>query len=817
MAEQIVITEKTSQAKDVRSAIGIRYGMVLPAEGHLFDLLEPEDVVPEWKRWSPVLLRPKELYGTRPAKGGNKAAKLKAIREALRTAKRVWLATDCDREGQLIGQEILEHYKYRGEVMRVLFTAQDAQTIRQSFDRAKPNSEYARLYAAAVARRQADQIYNLSLTRTATVILGKGARGVIGVGRVKTPTLAIVCKRELEIRDFVPVTYFEIVATAMVEGGEFKMRHAPQDRILQREAAEAVVSAARNFEGPLGVRVEDKRQRPPKLHDLPSLQKLCASRFGWVAAKTLEIAQELYDGQGKKIITYPRAEVRYLPENLIGDVPQMVAGLQVGKSFSMIPVPAVPVIRKGKNGSFYDKGLEGASHHAVIPNVNTIDILRDVWPRLSGDEKKLFDVIARTYLATVMPDFRYRQTTATLDPGGFPFKATGRQHIDLGWRTAFPEWQPADEKNDDAQMLPQMRNGETAQLRNPAIEDKETRPPPRYNEGTLIEAMQQAWRFVDDQILRERLKEAKGIGTPATRAEIIGGLKRQGFLIVQGKTIVPTETGLSLFGVLQQADPALVDPGVTAQLECLLDDVVVGKQEMVGAIDAVCDVARRIIGKLAEGPRGGLLPLVGFASDGAGGGRPPTAAMKRFADSIARQKGIRPPAGYTKSGSVCRAFLEQHAPRKAEGVDGRTIGDPDARPPSSAQLSSAERISREQGAAIPAEAKISAGAMFGWINKNQGSKPDRYRRKPVAKNSEPTTTKGTVPTKRRGEPKTTATLRDPTRATVPKQQSSAANTPLRIPYGNKEAAQKLGARYVASGWYAPPGVELSVFKSKGWL
>ena len=189
MADQIVITEKTSQAKDVRAAVGSRYGDILPAEGHLFDLLEPEDVVPEWKRWSPILLRPEGLYGTRPADGGNKAAKLKAIREALRTAKRVWLATDCDREGQLIGQEILEHYNYRGEVMRVLFTAQDSQTIRDAFGRAKPNSEYARLYAAAVARRQADQIYNLSLTRTATVILGQGARGVIGVGRVKTPTL----------------------------------------------------------------------------------------------------------------------------------------------------------------------------------------------------------------------------------------------------------------------------------------------------------------------------------------------------------------------------------------------------------------------------------------------------------------------------------------------------------------------------------------------------------------------------------------------------------------------------------------------------
>jgi DNA topoisomerase-3 len=267
VVDQIVITEKSSQAKDVRAAVGSRYGDVLAAEGHLFDLLEPEDVAPEWKRWSPILLRPEGLYGTRPAEGGNKAAKLKAIREALRTAQQVWLATDCDREGQLIGQEILEHYNYRGRVLRVLFTAQDAQTIRGAFERAKSNAEYARLYAAAVARRQADQIYNLSLTRTATVILGQGARRVIGVGRVKTPTLAIVCTRELEIRNFVPLSYFEVVATAKVAGGQFQMRHAPQERIVRREVAQDIVNAAQGFEGALAVRVEEKRHGPPKLHD----------------------------------------------------------------------------------------------------------------------------------------------------------------------------------------------------------------------------------------------------------------------------------------------------------------------------------------------------------------------------------------------------------------------------------------------------------------------------------------------------------------------------------------------------------------------
>jgi DNA topoisomerase III len=812
MADQIVITEKSSQAKDVRAAVGSRYGDILPAEGHLLDLLEPEDVVPAWKRWSPILLRPEGLYGTRPAQGGNKAAKLKVIREALRTAKRVWLATDCDREGQLIGQEILEHYNYRGQVMRVLFTAQDQQTIRNAFDRAKPNAEYARLYAAAVARRQADQIYNLSLTRTATVILGQGARRVIGVGRVKTPTLAIVCKRELEIRNFVPVTYFEVVATAKVAAGQFQMRHAPQDRIVRREIAQEIAEAAEGFEGALAVRIEDKRQGPPKLHDLPSLQKLCGSRFGWPASKTLDLAQELYEGQGKKIITYPRAEVRYLPQSLIADVPRIVAGLQVEQSFSAIPVPDPPVIRRGASGSFYDKGLEGASHHAVIPNVNTIDKLREVWPRLSPDERKLFDVIARAYLAAQMPDFRYRQTTATLDVRGFDFRACGRQPIDLGWRAAFPEWQPADEKGDEAQLLPPLRNGETARLQDAKIENKETRPPPRYNEGTLIEAMQNAWRFVDDEVLRERLKEAKGIGTPATRAEIIGGLKKQGFLVAQGKHIVPTETGLSLFGVLKQADPALVDPGVTAQLECLLDDVVVGKQEMVGAIDAVCDVAERIIGRLKEGATAGKAHLLGPAGGGGSGASayPPTPAMKRFADSLARQKGIKPPAGYGTSISICRKFLSEHAPKKAEG---KSAGKHEPKPASPAQLLYANRIAHWKGLVIPEEAKANSAAMSAWIDSNRSAKRRSRGRKTAYKPALSIVPQSAAPMNNSRKRKARAAAAK----SPPAQPNSVTGTPLRIPYGNKEVALKLGARYGSAGWYAPPGVDLVAFGERGWL
>jgi len=360
-------------------------------------------------------------------------------------------------------------------------------------------------------------------------------------------------------------------------------------------------------------------------------------------------------------------------------------------------------------------------------------------------------------------------------------------------------------------LLPPLRDGETTRLQDPKVEDKETRPPPRYNEGTLIEAMQNAWRFVDDEVLRERLKEAKGIGTPATRAEIIGGLKKQGFLMAQGKHIVPTETGLSLFGVLKQADPALVDPGVTAQLECLLDDVVVGKQEMISAIDAVCDGAQRIIGKLREGAGAGGPPLLGVAVGNSAGAYPPTPAMKRFADRIIRKKGIKPPAGYKTSISICGAFLKQHAPKKAEGEATEKL---EPKPVSPAQMLYAKKIAQAKGVVISDEAKANSAAMSAWIDLNQGTRRRKRGRKttdkPAGSFAPP---RSTVRAKRSWKRKADAHAAP----LASSQPNSVIGTPLRIPYGNKEIALKLGARYGSGGWYAPRGVDLSAFGERGWL
>lgn len=714
----LIITEKSSQAKDLRAALGDRFGQILPAEGHLLRLAEPDEVNAEWKRWSCILLKPEGLYPTRPAADGNKPAKLKAIAAALKSCDQVILATDCDREGQLIGQEILDHLKYRGRVQRALFTAQDPKTLRQAFDRLKPNIELRPLYEAAVARQQADQIFNLSLTRTATkTLLSPGVRGVIGIGRVKTPTLGIVCMRELEIRNFKPQDYFEVVAKATVDAGAFEMRHAPanNNRITDRIRAETIARAAADYKGPLGVSVEHRRQAPPRLFDLPALQKTCSQRWGWNADKTLAVAQELYDGDGKKLITYPRAEARYLSENQIGDAPTIIGALVRLRGFAHIAV-GQPVIRRGKSGHFCNKALDGVAHHAVIPNVNVLDDLEARLGRLSDDEKRLFALICRSYLAAVMPDYEYRQTVATISapiPGSptVEFRATGRIPLRLGWKAVYGATLPEQDGEGEAeQTLPPLTDGEVATLTEPKVEAKRTQPPPRYSEGTLVEAMQNAWRFVKEPELRERLKEAKGIGTPATRAEIIKGLKRQNLLTADGKFVVPTSAGLQIFELLRNAAPSLVDPATTATWEMRLDDIVSGRVAFRTVIDGIATMAGELIEVLSGSPgntvdlglpavpkgrrrrtartshhtketssvapqRRGRSPKSGRSAAAMDappqqkrpshptetGSSAPTAKMVANAKSLAENKKVKLPSGYDQDFGTCRRFLDQHS------------------------------------------------------------------------------------------------------------------------------------------------------------
>src|SRR5215471_14712299 len=372
------------------------------------------------------------------------------------------------------------------------------------------------------------------------------------------------------------------------------------------------------------------------LFDLPALQKTCSQRWGWNADKTLSVAQELYDGDGKKLITYPRAEARYLSENQIGDVPTIVGALVRLRGFAHIEVGA-PVIRRGKSGHFYDKGLEGVAHHAVIPNMNVLDDLEPRLGRLSDDEKRLFALICRSYLAAVMPDYEYRQTIATVSvpvPGGpsAEFRATGHTPLRLGWKTVYGALLPEkDGEGEPEQTLPPLSDGEPVMLTDPKVEAKRTQPPPRYSEGTLVEAMQNAWRFVKDPDLRDRLKEAKGIGTPATRAEIIKGLKRQNLLAADGKLVVPTSAGLQIFELLRDAAPNLVDPATTATWEMQLDDIVSGRTDFRAVIDGIAAMASQVI-EILQGHPGSTVEL-GLSTATKGRGRRQPRAQRRTTKS----------------------------------------------------------------------------------------------------------------------------------------------------------------------------------------
>lgn len=645
----IVITEKTSQAKDVEAAVGKEFGEIFPAQGHLLTLEMPEDVnkLWDWKNWDFELLRPDAgFFKTKvdPKAPDNVKRKLEQIKAALKTADTVIIATDCDREGEGIGRELTDHFKFRGEIKRAMFTATDPKTLRKAFDNLDPASKYENIYQAFIARQQGDQIFNLTLTRSATKsVKPKDIDGALGIGRVKTPTLGILCKREKEIANFKVSVYFEVKATAKVSAGSFDLRHDPEkygDKIKMSSADDAakIVALANDHTGPLALTTEAKHRGPPKLLDLPQLQKICGSRFGWKADRTLEMAQALYDTH--KVLTYPRAEAKYLTENQIDEVPGILEGLKTLDVYKDL-VPESPEIRKGKKGHFCDKCLEGVSHHAIVPNVAVMDRVADIYPKLSDDERILFDLVTRHYLAAVSPDWNYDQTVVTLDVEGHEFKATGNVTRDQGWKAVLTE--EDDSKADTSVNLPDMADGDEAQLTDVSVDEKKTKPPARFNEGSLIGAMQDAYKFVEDGPLKERLKEAKGIGTPATRGEVIKGLHQQKQIVEQGKHVVPTEAGMQVYDLLLSCAPELVDPGNTAKFEMMLDSVATGETTASDAVDQISSEAEKLMQVLLE-----LRPEVDNT---------PSEKQIGFAEKLGKEQSKELPENLKTDRSVCQAFI----------------------------------------------------------------------------------------------------------------------------------------------------------------
>ncbi|MEY8802109.1 DNA topoisomerase [Leisingera sp. XS_AS12] len=749
MSSSIVICEKGKQAQAIKRAVGSKFGQVLPAQGHILTLKEPDEVREEWAgKWRPGLLWPGRFYEKKPVP--ETKAKLDAIRSAARSASRIIIATDCDREGQLIGDEIVEYLGFRGEVLRCIFNAEDPKSLQQAFANLRPNSEFRGLYMSGQAREQADQTTNLSLTRTATACLkDPGSRGAIGIGRVKSPVLGIICKRELEIENFQPQDMFEVDALTSVAAGAFTLtcsklpksllkeqiedaededeeeltedqaalqeQENTSGRIMKRDIAEGLRAAVVGFKGDLRSKSEKKRQGPPKLFDLTALQSTASSKFGWTGEKTLEIAQKLYSE--RTLITYPRGEAKYLPENNIADIPKLVPALLRLPEFGRHqPLLQSPQVRKGKSGHFSNKALEGLSHYAIIPNVNTAESFGATVPSLTQDEAKLFDVIVRQYLAALAPDFEYRQTTIEMR---FPwkghdwdFRTSGRVPLVPGWKEILGG--AGSSAKDGEQELPAINTGEKGNVESAKLRTVTTKPPARYTEGSLIKLMQEAWRLVPPGPNRERLKAAKGIGTPATRGDVVKGLIEQGQVKMKGKSFIPTEGGMRLYKSLMQACPNVVDPARTAIWETIFDLVEQGRLAAEDALEKIFQETKKEIQNITNAS--------GSVSITIGKTVKPSPKMVAAAKAISERKKIKLPAKCTTDASVCRAFLDEHLPKRDPNAP---AGQGGTYPPSEKQLALAAKLAGEAGTQVPDDVKESSKALSAWIDAAMKKAPPR--------------------------------------------------------------------------------------------
>ena len=711
--QSFVIAEKPDQARLYREAIGARYGPILAARGHIFELAEPEEVDPNWKRWSVGLLRPANgFFPTRLKHDADARKRFKAIRDAAHGADTILVATDPDREGEGIGTAIVNALRrdhgWGGTVLRVLPLGMDKASLQRAFDEAQPGERFRPLYQSFVARQQADQIFNLSLTRTAsTLFRPKGWKGALSVGRVLTPTLGLVCRREREIGAFESQDYFLPWVEVAGAAGRVRLTHAPAepDRITDREVARHIAAGAAAYVGPIRVRRERKTQGPPPLFSLAKLQAEAARRFNWPVKKTTDVLQAIYEA---KAVTYPRSSEISLPESEIERAPAMLTGLMSLPGFgSPSWAGSGPVIRR-RRGAFSDADLKGAAHYAIVPNAGSLGEWAELHARMSADERRLFELIARRYLAAVGPDRVYDSTRQWIDVERRAFAATGTVELVPGWREAESQPGAADENEDAeaARALPPFEDGDPVQADATGVTDRQTTPPPRFTDATLILAMIEAWRHVDDPELRAVLKETDGIGTEATRGAIVGNLLHRGLVVPQGRggALAATEAGMEFFAILERTAPTLLDVGLTGRMELLLEQVKSGGAKAAPVVEEIVGVADAALRSMVVARDGG-------AGITARQSRPPTNGMKKAARLKAKREGRRVPPEVLRDAEACRAWLGPLPDRGAAGPAGAG-----PRPPSVKALDLARRIAAERGVTVPAEAAGTARGLSEWID-----------------------------------------------------------------------------------------------------
>lgn len=587
---KLYLCEKPSQGNDIAKVLGAnqrgdgclytsdKQVCVTWAIGHLVEQFGPADYDPVFQRWSfetlPII---PPQWQVAPKKETKK--QYNVVMKLIKAANAVVIATDIDREGETIARELLDLAKFKGPIQRLWLSALDEASIRKALGTLKSNQETLPLYYAGLARSRADWLIGMNFSRLFTLLIQeKGYQGkALSVGRVQSPTLALVVNREREIANFVPKSHFTLAAQLNVSDGQFMAQYVIPEQYCDEDGLcldSRVVQAASQKIKQSGtaqvVNVETKRekQNPPLLFALSDLQSECNRLYGMGAQQVLDIAQSLYETH--KATTYPRTDCGYLPESQLAEVPAVIKALVAADKNLQKILPHLNLSQQSR--AWNDKKI--TAHHGIIPTQGRVDM-----SKMSEDEFKLYDLIRRRYLAQFLPLCEVDKTVVQLESGGQTLIAKGNVTLTAGWKMLFGKAAEEYESNDDnaKQKLPVLKVNQQCRVIDTEIKSLQTSPPARYTEGTLLTAMKNAARFVTDPRLKQQLRETEGLGTEATRAGLIQSLFDKGFVKKKGKQMIPTAEGMMLIDNLPEV---LKDPGLTALWEQALNQIAEGAMSL---------------------------------------------------------------------------------------------------------------------------------------------------------------------------------------------------------------------------------------------
>jgi DNA topoisomerase-3 len=572
------------------------------AVGHLVQLAEPEEYDEKWKKWrlDDLPIVPPDGFKLVPRDVKSKK-QLKLIETLLKRedVDRIINACDAGREGELIFAYVYESVFGASSssqdapkpVERLWISSMTKQAIREGFERLRPGTQMLPLEEAARSRSEADWLVGMNATRAATIRGRAWVGGVVSLGRVQTPTLAMIVKREREIQAFTPEPYRLVHGTFQppYQGIWFE---GDETRIFgDLERADRIVAKVSGQDGTIE-KVERKEQseRAPLLYDLTSLQRDANRRYGFSARRTLQAAQSLYEG--KKAITYPRTSSRYLSGDMVPQLKPTAATLQpVGEYRAaaeyVVGLDQLPLQRVVNDAKVDD-------HHAIIPT----DVEHDM-EALTPDERRVFDLVARRFLSVFHPPARYARTTVVTVIEEERFRTRGKVTLEAGWRAVYgvePDHERQSEDESEGGEIPVLKEGQTVRCVAAEIEEKMTRPPPRHTEATLLSAMETAGKLIDDEELRDAMK-ASGLGTPATRAETIETLIRREYIERVGKDLQATPKGIQVVTMLEEHK--LTSPELTGDWEHKLSDIEHGRGDREAFMKGIADFAKETVDQIA--------------------------------------------------------------------------------------------------------------------------------------------------------------------------------------------------------------------------